>query len=93
MKTKYTFTYPVIITKSVEIDLEELAESIIEDTNSSDPDQAMNYFGDNMEYFLRELGFLDDIEFCEFDDTLDNLFDEIYDDLLEIITEKINDLR
>lgn len=89
----FVFNYQVVDTKSFKINLEELAIILIEDNVIKDKieppiDAIIEDFGDNIDFYLRQLGFPEEAEIDEYD--YDYLYNSIYDDLSAILQEKLH---
>lgn len=85
----FSFDYQVPETRSFEIDLEKLADLLIEsdEENNTDVSLLVEHFGDNIDFYLYKLGFPEGVEIDEYD--YDCLYDSVYDDLKTILKEKL----
>ena len=88
----FKFEYSIVQYKDFEIDIEQLADLLIRDFVKDDKDlvveDLIDSFDDNMNYYLRELGFPEDSELDDYN--YDYIYDGIYDDLEAILYEKVN---
>lgn len=89
----FIFNYQVVETKSFNVKLEELATILIEDNvvkgkPSPSVDAIIEDFGDNIDFYLRQLGFPEEVGIEEYD--YDYLYNSIYDDLSAILHEKLH---
>lgn len=86
-KKIFNFEYQVTAYKTFEIDIEKLADLLIEIHNANNwslrADLIMDYFGDNVELCLRKLGLPKDVTF-EYQDLY-----PMEDSLLEALKEKL----
>ena len=85
----FSFSYQVVETKSLEIDLEKLADLLIKDNRNSNIDISLiiEHFSDNIDFYLYKLGLPEEVEIDEYD--YDCLYDGVYDDLETILEEKL----
>lgn len=85
----FSFDYQVPETRSLEIDLEKLANLLIEsdEANNTDVSLLVKHFGDNIDFYLYKLGLPEGVEIDEYD--YDYLYDSVYDDLETIFKEKL----
>lgn len=82
------FDYQVTLDKVLEVDLNELADFLIDSLEDDlKVDEILDYFGDNVEYCLHHLGLPDDVELYDYDE--DHFYDQVYDDLFDIIEERL----
>lgn len=93
MPNLYTIDYTITSVELFDLDLEKLVDLLIYDRSedNSDPGSAydiITYFGDNVMYYLWELGFPRDIKLGN--DAIDYIYDDIYDRLKDIIDKKLN---
>lgn len=88
-KKTFDFEYQIPVYKTFQVDIEKLANLLIEACNDGDYDAylILEHFGDNVEFYLNKLGFPDDIEIEDYD--IDRVYDGIYDDLLEALESKL----
>lgn len=86
----FTFNYLVYEVKSLEINLEELANLILQDLGKLkwDTNLALKHFCYNMRSFLVKLGLSENTELGKYD--LDYLYESIQEDLANILEEKKN---
>lgn len=89
----FSFYYQVLETRSLEIDLEKLADLLIEsdEENNTDVSLLVEHFGDNSDFYLYKLGLPEGVEIDEYD--YDYLYDSVYDDLETILKEKLHNQR
>lgn len=87
----FLFNYQVVETRSLNIDLEKLADLIIEDDgdNNTEVTLLIEHFGDNIDFYLFKLGLPEEVEIDEYD--YDYLYDSVYEDLETILREKLPD--
>lgn len=85
----FSFNYQIVETRSLNIDLEKLADLLIEEDGNSNTDTPLiiEHFGDNIDFYLCKLGLPKEVEIDEYD--YDYLYDSVYDDLETIISEKL----
>ena len=85
----FSFSYQVVETKSLEIDLEKLADLLIEgnEGNNTNISLLVEHFGDNIDFYLYKLGLPEGVEIDEY--YYDYLYDSVYDDLETILEEKL----
>ena len=85
----FYFSYQVGETRSLEIDLEKLADLLIESNkgNNTDVSLLVEHFGDNINFYLYKLGLPEGVEIDEY--YYDYLYDSVYDDLETILKEKL----
>ena len=63
-----TVTYETVVTKKLSLDIDQIIDTVIKDTkNDADGEKISLFdlqcvFGDNMSYYLEELGFIKDPE-------------------------------
>lgn len=88
----FKFEYSIVQYKDFEIDIEQLADLLIRDFVKDGKDLVVEdliySFDDNMDYYLRELGFPKDSELDDYN--YDYIYNGIYDDLEAILYEKVN---
>lgn len=89
----FIFDYQVIETKSFQVNLEDLATILIEDNvikGKIEPpiEYIIEDFGDNIDFYLRQLGFTEEAVIDEYD--YNYLYNSIYDDLSAILQEKLH---
>lgn len=85
----FLFNYQIVETRSLNIDLEKLADLLIEDDedNNTDISLLIEHFGDNIDFYLCKLGPPEEVEIDEYD--YEYLYDSVYDDLETILSEKL----
>lgn len=89
----FIFNYQIVETKSFEVNLEDLATTLIEYHVAKDAielppiDTMIEDFGDNIGFYLMRLGFPEEAEIDEYD--YDYFYNSIYDDLSTILQEKL----
>lgn len=88
-KKTFYFEYQIPVYKTFRVDIEKLANLLIEacSTGDYDTDLILEHFGDNVEFYLNKLGFPNDIEIEDY--YIDYIYDGIYDDLLEALESKL----
>lgn len=88
----FKFEYSIVQYKDFEVDIEQLADLLIRDFVKDGKDLVVEdliyNFDDNMDYYLRELGFPKDSELDDYN--YDYIYNGIYDDLEAILYEKVN---
>lgn len=88
----FIFSYQVVETKSFKVNLEDLATMLIKDNvikNEIEPsiDAIIESFGDSIDFYLRQLGFQDEVGVDGYDYAY--LYNSIYHDLSAILQEKL----
>lgn len=83
--SNFTFSYTVTNYKIFDLDLNQLADLLLEEDN--DTNWLMMQLGDNLTFYLYKLGLPDDAELS--DQLEDYIYNSVYDKLENILNEKL----